>query len=57
LGGLDMADVTVSQEEFKELCKDQARLQILIAFVESENIVTAEDIRKILGIKKESEEE
>lgn len=52
-----MADVTVSQQDYKELCKDQARLQILIAFAESENIVTAEDIRKILGIKKESEEE
>lgn len=51
-----MADVTISQQEYKELCKDQARLQILIAFAESENIVTAEDIRKILGIKKESED-
>lgn len=51
-----MADVTVSQEEFKELCKDQAKLQILIAFIESENFVAAEDIRKILGIKKESED-
>ena len=51
-----MSDVTISQQEYKELCKDQARLQILIAFIESESLVTTEDIRKILGIKEESED-
>ena len=52
-----MADVTITQQEYKELCKDQARLQILIAFMESEKLVSIDEVRSIVGIKKESEEE
>lgn len=57
-----MANVTISEEEYFLLSREHARLQVLIGFLEDEEIVPSKIILKMLGVKDnkkslESEEE
>lgn len=46
-----MADVTISEEEYFLLCKEHARLQVVVEFLKDEEIVPNKVILKMLGVK------
>lgn len=46
-----MADVTISEEEYFLLCKEHARLQVVVEFLKDEEIVPSKVILKMLGVK------
>ena len=53
---IEQYSITIPLHEYKELCKTQARLQVLVDFIQKDKFINTNDIFTILGIYVERED-
>lgn len=53
---IEQYSITIPLHEYKELCKTQARLQVLVDFIQKDKFINTNDIFTILGVYVERED-